>query len=161
MLDKFNEVLEQYNTKQQQLKNMFEDTLKEVVKEFFTKYDDILAITWTGYVPYFSDGDPCEFSISDFRFISTREVSEEEYEYYEDLELEDKYYAIYDLNKLREWKDRKYVAIEGQEAKWTDFTKLEQFINGNENLVRYLFGDHHKVVVTKDTINVEEYVDHD
>ena len=37
MLDKFNELLDEYNKKEKELKEIFEDTLKEVFNKWFKK----------------------------------------------------------------------------------------------------------------------------
>lgn len=163
MLDKFNAVLDEFNQKQEQLKCMFEDTLKEVVKEFLHKYANVLAIKWTGYIPYFNDGDPCEFGISSFRLISNEVVTEEEFDYYYDLEINGINYKGYEDTDLKEWDDvtRTYLPLAGRETELEDLVKLERFIYTNENLVRYLFGDHHQVIITREAITIEEYTDHD
>lgn len=163
MLDKFNSVLQEFKDKQEQLHSMFEDTLKEVIEEFLNTHLDIVAVKWIGYVPYFNDGEPCIFSINSFNVISNEVLTEENFDTYIDLELDAIYYKGYDKYDLKDWDNdiKQYVDSKGKESLLEDITNLEQFLDNNKTLIQYLFGDHHKVVITREAITVEAYTDHD
>ena len=69
----FEEIIEknnQINAKLAQLKAEVTEHSKKILKEatasYFTKYGHLVAsISWTQYTPYFNDGSPCEFGVSE------------------------------------------------------------------------------------------------
>lgn len=148
------------------------------VSNFFNTYPEVAAIRWTQYTPYFNDGDTCEFSVHDLEFYS-----EADYEDLKNGELDD----TYEFNSFSKPSDYAYrVAAEPDntyrdhyQAEIDKYNKLveekgerfdviasgiRQFNNLfneiDDDVMLSLFGDHVRVTVTKDGIDVDEH-DHD
>jgi len=109
----------------------------EQSKELFKDNPSLVKFGWVQYTPYFNDGDACTFSAQlDSPRILIEGENEDEYEetWYRDSDNSD---------SANVW--RKVIKF------------LSQF---DEDDVELLFGDHCEVVVTRDTVEVEEY-EHD
>jgi hypothetical protein len=46
------------------------ESFKLITAKFFEMNPGITAFTWRQYVPYFADGDPCEFTVTDPDFTN-------------------------------------------------------------------------------------------
>ena len=111
-----------------------ERVIKSLFKEFFQNYPEVKAVAWTQYTPYFMDGDPCEFSV--YEIYGASSDSEEAVSDLENGECEEGTEVFYDhegLNGLSEILQSKAGHI----------------------ILEAVFGDHKKIVVTQNGIEVE------
>src|SRR5689334_1109830 len=53
---------------EEKIKNEGQAALKAEFAGFFEKNPKVEAIRWTQYTPHFNDGDPCTFSLHEFRY---------------------------------------------------------------------------------------------
>ncbi len=121
--------------------------LKEYDAEsFFESLQEmgVERFSWTQYTPYFNDGEPCEFRVSE--------------ELIEIVINGEEFNEIYDLYDYR---DGERVFEKPEHEKVFDLNIMEE-LKLNENLMLAIFGDHVKctVNVSERKIETEEY-DHD
>ncbi len=106
-------------------------------EQFFKDHPVLEQVSWTQYTPYFNDGDTCTFSAqNDSIYINGTDYAEHEFSKYGADRCTD------------EVKKAAGLAI-------LDFLAVfdnEDYLN--------MFGDHARVTVTKEGIEVEEY-EHD
>lgn len=109
-----------------------EVALKESLKTFFEANPNIEAVRWTQYTPYFNDGDPCVFGLHGVECqIKGSEDFQDEY----------------DIRKEHP-----------AEAK--ALSNLEGLLSSAEDVLETVLGDHSRITVTGDKVDIEEY-DHD
>jgi len=101
----------------------------------FADFPDLVSYSWTAYTPYFNDGDTCYFNShhnDDWSF----EVNEE---------------PLYELDNRND--DDCWQTLV--------FDRVNDILNSMpDEFLQELFGDHIRIVVTKDKIDTEHY-DHD
>ena len=143
----------QYNDAVESIRNT---GLKDVFKEV-SETSDIEGIAWTQYVPSFNDGDPCTFTLGEvyltFEPLTEAmanwgghylEEDEEEYGKWES-------YGFFDYSGGYGKENRKIIP--GKEVA----VEIQDFINGNPDLMEKLFGSYSCILVTPEEIKVEEY----
>jgi hypothetical protein len=134
----------------------------------FAADPDIAAINWTQYTPYFNDGDPCEFRsyLNDDAVVAIGQVP---YSWYYD-EAEDEegkpvetrntsYYSTrsYEYNPVtKNWDYRDKEIAEKDQAMATLIENWQHY----EAITREHFGEHSRVIATREGFNVE-YYEHD
>ncbi|SDH18098.1 hypothetical protein SAMN05421505_11285 [Sinosporangium album] len=135
----------------------------------------IEAIRWTQYTPYFNDGDVCEFSVYGASYkVNDRPLPDPADDYDEEEDFLTTYsprlkggrYERRVPGTGRYFEDN-YVKAEWEEygdfcARHDDYDAMNDFSNSIEagyldQLFYDLFGDHARVTVYKDRIEVEEY----
>ena len=99
----------------------------------FTEHPELMNVSWAQYTPYFNDGSECYFSVNDAYINGTDEYGDDNSEYDETLE----------------------TASTG--ARQAVYAVLGDF---DHEEFKEIFGDHVKVVVTRDGVSVQPY-DHD
>jgi len=111
---------------------------KEIFKEasalLFQEIPELESFGWTQYTPYFNDGDACYFGThreADEIYVNGENTYDRE-DRGEDVEADDKHYALC----------KKVSAV------------LSAF---DGDVFESLFGDHAKIIVTKDNIEVSRY----
>jgi hypothetical protein len=134
------------------MKREGEAAVKENFGAFFSRHPEVSSVVWTQYTPYFNDGDTCEFGVHEPELKLTREFVDGNpdaiksllrYQTVDDL-VESKYhYGDASAHKL--------PSIE------PDFAELLRPIFGLSELMEQVFGDHVKVVVTREGFQVDEY----
>jgi hypothetical protein len=106
--------------------------------ELFDKHPTLKAVKWTQYTPYFNDGSPCEFGINEW----SAKIDERKSKYDDDDEDGDSsFVGEYEM--------------EGGESLKDDIAAL--FRVASEEAFESSFGDHVKVVATREGFDVEEY----
>lgn len=137
-----------------------EGGLKDIFKDFFDKNPHFKALHWYQYVPYFMDGDPCEFSINDiYVALGDAEIDPDKWESRWTEEEEGWEYATsYTRDRNPNWGANPGAVNENYSP---DLAAICKFIYSNSDLIETLFGSHAKILVTPEKISVEEYVDHD
>jgi hypothetical protein len=140
--------------------------------------EGVAGIKWDQYIPYFNDGEPCEFGAAEVRVLLADDIEIDEYQSdYGDASLDPGYLFNYgDLGENRpsyanrtvydDWYNRYY----GEENKIYFVSPeiaqgIESAFNGLsldrfEDVIRANFGDHSTVTTTTEGFSVEEY-DHD
>lgn len=117
------------------------ELVKPALQDFLKENPVIKRVWWEQYTPYFNDGDACVFHLHGVHF-STEEDDEDGFE--------------------ADWgdyeKQKKYIANEAvTEAVWTACKNLNDALNGMEDELEAVFGDHCRVIVTNAGVEVEEY----
>lgn len=129
-----------------ELKTRMVERGKEVFKDeaakIFENDSALESFSWTQYTPYFNDGEPCEFSVHDYLTIT----------FSDDIQVEDW--------SASEWSRNYYKDKYSVEALDTADAAHELVTSIPEEVMEDLFGDHVKVTVYRDKIEVDEY-DHD
>lgn len=162
---------EQLISDQKELQRKFQDQaqglFKEITKEFFEKNPGITGVVWTQYTPYFNDGDTCEFSVGDPTFTNAPvdELNEVRWGEYEG-ETEG-VWACENVGYVLE-SDRPYYTETANAIRAAggvdpvSCTLFGKAIGSSEMeaVMEAMFGDHVKVIATRDGFDVEEY-DHD
>jgi hypothetical protein len=182
------EQLEKMNAELQELKNkhleMSKVMFNDIAKQLFEKHSILNSFGWVQYTPYFNDGDECTFSartnyptingydedsenergdgidlISNSNEFITAPIRNEE-----DLrENEENYlkagYNWYKDQKIGEYGVRKnpeYNPSHGEVIK-----DVKNFLSKvDESVLRNMFGDHVKITVSRNGVDVEDY-EHD
>lgn len=156
----------------------------ETAKVLFDAYPRLKSFGWTQYTPYFNDGDECTFSAhtSDADINEFNEYDSDE----GDLIKGENLYAISEKyvgktleNEEEVRQNQAYVADGGYEhyknAKIGEYgyvvnpqkydeeafqivSNVKAFLqNFDDDILKAMFGDHVKVIVTRDGVNTEEY----
>ena len=118
---------------------------KEATRAFFDSNPTIQAVVWSQYTPYFNDGEECIFSVNTPTFV--RENFDEE-----DLLDPYEYEGDETYKSLSFW--RKPDATDSVELNCYEFSVL---IEGNDELMKNVFGDHVAVYLTRNKVVVVEY----
>ena len=127
-------------------KEKVESIFKSAALELFVEHPVLKSISWSQYTPYFNDGDPCYFS-SNYNDATIKFVTSDE----SDDEDED------EDDGWPEGFDKSSATPEQLKAG----KQVNKFLaNFDDDDMETLFGDHVKVIITKDGIEVEDY-DHD
>lgn len=103
----------------------------------FDKYPDVYGITWSGYTPYFNDGDSCEYSShhEEFSIILKNEDGDPD-------------------EDVSPWESSEGVTEE------MDKEFHDHFPNLNDDDMLCFYGDHVQVTLTRDGVEVDHY-EHD
>jgi hypothetical protein len=141
----FDDIIKMQNELKQVISEKGEKMLKDVFKKFFDANPTVQALSWTQYTPYFNDGDTCEFSINE---INGNNNANDTVELHWGEAEEDETIVF------SHWK------YEGPERQAIDQLASLLCSSAGEEVLRTVFGDHVKVVVTREGFEVEEY-EHD
>lgn len=126
------------------------------------------AFGWEQYTPYFSDGDPCVFSIGSPWFLTVDDPDVDDVEDFYTYEVD--YGGHPTLGESENtyegnWPDRKMVSsiyTGPDEERYKRVRALSAAINGGgfEDVLLEAFGDHAAVVIRASGITVDSY-EHD
>lgn len=143
-----------------------------VLRQFFDTTPEVSKIIWTQYTPYFNDGDTCEFGVNDPVFLETNSKEADEDDDNEDSIFDkprDYYFQEYAKGNsskyVREAVER-YHAVEskyGERLKeiQANIAEVKKLWNDLDADVFHMsFGDHVKIVASKDSIDISDY-EHD
>jgi len=145
-LTNFEEVIDSFNTKVENLRKEVTEAvsvaLKTTLNEFYEKYPDVYAISWKQYIPGFNDGEPCEFSTTEPELFFT------EKDYEEDGGVDSFYYIE---NYPENYPSNALVIMK-------DFLKISKAINKiDDTVLETAFGNNVKVTFFKDRLEIQEY----
>lgn len=138
-----------------------EDALKEAFKELFDKHPRLESVIWAQYTPYFNDGDPCYFGVHDFDPVVSEVETEVEDEDAEEVSTEDE-----DEEEEDEYGDtdysygeRAYALQKSGDKELKLIAEAVSELNGDipDDVLEHVFGDHCKVVATREGFEVVEY----
>lgn len=124
------------------INEQFKERLRPIFNEFLDSHPELKSFAWTQYTPYFNDGEPCTFSVNDI--------------YSEDVELTDENdrYVEYIWSGSSEGQRSLYVKYTSLRE---DLKRLERILMHNEDILQSVFGDHAKITVTRNSVEVDEY----
>lgn len=126
--------------------DLFNESFKEVIKEVFSSVPGLNKIGWTQYTPYFNDGEECVFGVSDPSF-DIKELNDEP-------EKEE------DNSNVWKWASSYRIKDKRPKEQYETIKAFEDLINNNEDALRSVYGDHAKIIITPENIEVTEY-EHD
>lgn len=146
---------------QRALRVKFQETaqalFKETTKQFFDNNPGVTAILWTQYTPYFNDGDTCEFRVNDVYFTNANSEQMDEVSGWGEYGGEDDAVWSETAWGFKYHKDRHFEGIKVEDA--NQFSDL--IGSGDmEDVMKEMFGDHVRVVATREGFDVQEY-DHE
>lgn len=177
MSSKLKELVKQVQKLEEKMKKDGQDALHSAFKEFFESNPEAKAIVWTQYTPWFNDGDACTFSVHEMELklhelpdgIDEDEaelITETDYGYGDGCAA-NSLGSLDDTAENRKWlKERKSEEnhlrplTESEKKLCVDFDELYSSCNEIDEVMRMTFGDHVKVVATKDGFDIDEY-EHD
>jgi hypothetical protein len=160
-------------------KEKFEELKKEFGKDLQSNFTNICkwlldtvsgvnVVYWTQYTPYFNDGDPCTFRVTEPFFTNATVDQIKTCSYIEDLPSESEEMGLwvecsmcpefYNDTSFNHFRDE-YKKIFSEEDNKVLHT-FSKFVQDNEEFLEPMFGDSHQVFVTRDGIYTE-YYDHD
>lgn len=148
-ITQFNEKLSNFEKQKKILIKELKNDLKDVMKELFATIPDIKTIYWTQYTPYFMDGDECVFSINDILVSNSVKAIAD----YAGDDLGDDDLWAEDANNV----SKDYIPNKEHRKTLKDFSST---IHKNQSLIKEIFGDHVKVIGTRNGFKTEEY-EHD
>ena len=161
----FDKLLEEQRELAKRFQSKAQELFKQTTKEFFEKNPGITAVIWTQYTPYFNDGDTCEFSVHDAYFTNA------EGEDFDDVTS----YGEYEGDKEGVWSEGSWILTsdgeyskkhrEGMDLTGVDAASVEKLSgliqsSEMEDVMKAMFGDHVRVVATREGFDVEDH-DHD
>lgn len=169
--DRLKEIKEIKKELSAKVRQTFVDGLEEILKE----HSKLRSVSWTQYTPYFNDGEPCYFGVHKYDIqINEDSIWEKVSSLEKELET-----AISgakkagvdpdDAPRVKELKE-KIEKLSPPELSDKEEKKIRETIRGylgafDDGEFMTMFGDHVKVVVSKNedntpVIEVEEYSDH-
>lgn len=162
--EKFDKLLADQAELKRKFQEQAQEMFKGITKEFFDKNPGIQAIIWTQYTPYFNDGEPCEFRVGDPTF--TNSPNGEDVSPWGEYEGEDESVwacenIAYVLNSDREYYKAKADLIKAAgEINVDSCSAFSRILCSSEmeDVFLSMFGDHAKVVATRDGFDVDDYV---
>jgi len=117
----------------------------EALRDLFAEFPNVESVSWHQYTPYFNDGDECVFSTSAsyprMIFVDDTEDDRDQYSYEEG-------YNSGENGELEQAREPAYQAFR---------QFLSQF---PDELLKAAFGDHVKITVTREGVDVDSF-DHD
>lgn len=151
--EKLNNLVSNFEAFHQEFMAKAREQFNITIKEIFDFIPEVTYVTWTQYTPYFNDGDTCEFRVGDISFTN---ASKEELDnvYYGEYDGEDESVFVYPC-----WRKEEVPLTEEQKKVIDDFTKI---CNSRtfEDIMLFTFGDHVRVIGSREGFSVEEY-EHD
>lgn len=163
----FDQLIADQAEMQRKFQTQAQALFKDITKEFFDKNPGITGVVWTQYTPYFNDGDTCEFSVNDATFTNAPVDELEDISWGEYNGDTEGVWACENLNHVltcgREYYEdtkNQILASGGVDADSCNLFNKAICSGEMESVMQAMFGDHVKVIATRDGFDVEEY-DHD
>lgn len=148
-IDKF---IKEYKDNQQIFINEANKTLLVLLESFWEMNPTIKLITWAQYTPYFNDGDECTFGLTEI--LLSNIVEKEDIKYLSDCD----YYG-YNPDLWAVTTSNYNKCFEQYKINEDSVKLLESFIEtlADLNILRQMFGEDSKVLITRDGITIEDY----
>lgn len=141
--DKLDALKVTIQTQREEIKKTQIGLFDEVKKAIFEENPKLTSFGFSGWVPYFNDGDTCSFSAHIDSYCV--EINGKSYD--DDYDRKDDNGDLFEISKS----ERKDLAKIVSDA-------LNSF---EEDFYEEMFGSHFKVHITPTETSVEEYTDHD
>ena len=132
--------------------DLLQSEFKKVIVMFFTHCPEVNVIKWTQLIPYFNDGDTCEFEVYDPVYSNTTDI--------ENLSI----YGEYHGDATGVWCECSTRCMNSAPEHLHEYIRaLDKFLLSKElkDVLKDTFGEHAKVTITREGITAEEYSDHD
>lgn len=142
MFNKLKKAQENIDELRRQMNERFKEEFKPAMREWLAATPEVEAIRWRQYTPWFNDGEPCEFSMKDIYYKPAEGVLNVDHE------------GDYDDGFFTPWSYR------GNPELADKLRELTKLLYSFSDTFEVVFGDHVKVTVTTQEIEVTEY-DHD
>ena len=150
----FDQLIEEQRALQAKFQKTAQELFKQTTKEFFELNPKVTAIVWTQYTPYFNDGDTCEFNVNDATFTNAPDPHNVRWgEYDGDEEVAE------DGSEIFAWEGWGDCPAGLNEDACNSFSRMI-CSSEMEDVMKAMFGDHVKVVATREGFDVDDY-DHD
>jgi hypothetical protein len=141
-LEELSRVCEELNDAKKKAREFAQSRGREAVgaafRAVFEKFPELGLFGWRQYTPHFNDGDACVFGVHGAIAAPA---------------------AALDDGELDEWYDHEFYGNETKGLSKECHAALREIwdqLEGNEELLESMFGDHAEVRVTKDEVSVEE-----
>lgn len=141
------ELMAAVSAKREELTQQVQNVLKEGLQQFMRDHSEIKALTWCQYTPYFNDGDECVFRVGEISFST------------EPQNLEDIDREVFWGEEGEDWYSYDHPDTVSKET-FDAFRALIKVLNDSEEDLEVALGNHVKVLVTADGIEIEEF-EHD
>ena len=112
--------------------------------------EGVHSVSWHQYTPYFNDGDPCLFSVGEI-YVKMIDGDEEAGDY------EDGYLDTSDMVTYPAGYRNPPTINSGFEELYPALRELGQSMGHFENFLQDAFGDHARIVATREGFDVEFY----
>ena len=137
---------------QAEMKEKASIALSNILKE----YPEVSAISWCQYVPYFNDGEACEFTMGEI-YVLTGDITSDVAQKIAD----NPYYAEENAGESVDG-DEDEISFDILSTWGDDKNKsacdIVEFLESIEDILQSLYGDYASVVITRDHgILVEEF----
>ena len=140
---------ETFKKQQAELIEKFKPNFQKLFVPFLESHLEIKAISFTAYTPYFNDGDTCEYGVGELALIPA------------DEELEPDWGLGFEECDLRYLTSLNPEQREMLKAAFNDLKPTaEAFHNIPEDVMMDIVGDHARVIISLDGMEIEEY-EHD
>jgi hypothetical protein len=173
-----------FEEKKNAFKKEAEQTFKKLTDLVFSEFPKINTITWTQYSPFFNDGEECVFNVNDISFSNADSEYAMEHVSYEDNTGEDESVVVTSVSEYMltrkdryDYKTRQIVTVTDEnrfqqeelvalgidnESKLRILIAVNDFMHSDvgEQILQDTFGNHAKVVASREGYDVEEYDHH-
>jgi SepF-like predicted cell division protein (DUF552 family) len=142
ILEKVTEASNRIKEEQKKLAELVKNDIKDVFNEMFVLNPKLQSFSWTQYTPYFNDGDECIFRVNGY------------------LDVE---YDNVEYTELGKWNADKAISTNEVYYETTPevakvvYPILQLLENIDDDVFKTIFGDHVKIIVTPNGIDIEEY----
>jgi hypothetical protein len=160
--DNMNEIIKSFTEYKQTVQETLKKEFKAIITKLFEENSELKAIVWEQFTPYFSDGDPCIFSVNEVAFTNATGDDLDDIRYGEyDGENEDVRVLSSYFTPNSQWSRKE----DNEYAKLIDFKTFKAFgqlMTSSEmkDVMLATFGDHVRVVVTREGFSIDEF-DHE
>jgi hypothetical protein len=158
-----------------------EQTFKKLTDLVFSEFPKINTITWTQYSPFFNDGTECIFNVNDIGFSNADSEYAMQNISYDENNGEDESIVVATVSAYLLTRKDRYDYKTGQRVEVTEENRFQQeelvtlgidnasklkiliavndFMHSDvgEQILQDTFGNHAKVVASRDGYNVEEH----
>ena len=137
-IDDMNEIIKSFSEYKQTVQEKLKKDFKAIITKLFEENSELKAIVWEQYTPYFNDGDPCNFGLTEVVFTNATGD-----------DLDDISYGSYDG-------ENEDVCV------FSEYNEVERLMtsSGMEDVMLATFGDHVRVVATREGFSISRF-DHD
>jgi hypothetical protein len=138
---------------------------REVVSELLTSLKNIIrscemvdSVRWNQYTPYFNDGEPCYFSVSNLEYKFSDKFSVGAIDK-EGSDVEDEY--VYEWH-LKEFFNKNkdilnYEALDQAQKACDEMGNIHSHLMSLEDALREEFGDHSQITLSKTGVEINHY----
>ena len=158
MLDDVLAKVEQIDAQRDELNKELFTLIKEEIVSVLDKYPEFIGIRWTQSVPSFNDGEPCTFSVDNAQYVTNEIVSDNYDEYDETIEINEEVYKLFESEG--DWdSELKQIVYPTPEAKEKAdiLDKIDNVLFTIQDLLEEQFSSNAEVIVTRDSIIVNDY----